>query len=54
MDRAQQLQQAGDTESAARLYEVWIAHSRSALCHIASPGRVPKAWWKASRFINGP
>jgi predicted O-linked N-acetylglucosamine transferase (SPINDLY family) len=35
MDRAQQLQQSGDTEAAARLYEVWIAHSRSALRHVA-------------------
>jgi predicted O-linked N-acetylglucosamine transferase (SPINDLY family) len=35
MDRAQQLQGAGDTDAAARLYETWIAGTRSALRHVA-------------------
>ena len=35
MNRAQGLQNAGQTESAAKLYEVWIAHTASPLRHVA-------------------
>ena len=36
MDRAQAMQVAGHTETAALLYESWLAHTESALRHVAS------------------